>query len=150
MRARLQALPTIEARADYLCNANEGRPLLEAFSKIIGNTRAINSAALLHADQRNTGIQTLLRDPKGLQRENARTQAALHGTTQPTSAIGQLRTRLQPAKASVRQANLEQLQQLGNPNLAGLPIGKEAQSELERRKALLGNAFPANGDHSEA
>lgn len=150
MRARLQALPTIEARADYLCNANAGRPLLEAFSKIIGNTRAINSAALLHADQRNTGIQTLLRDPKGLQRENARTQAALHGTTQPTSTIGQLRTRLQPAKASVKQANLEQLQQLGNPNLAGLPIGKEAQSELERRKALLGNAFPANGGHSEA
>ena len=150
MRAHLQSLPTIEARADYLCNSNEGRPLLDAFSKIIGNTRAINSAALLHADQRNTGIQTLLRDPKGLQRENTRTQTALHGAPQPTGTAGQLRTRLQPAKASVKQASLDQLQQLGSPNLAGLPIGKEAQSELERRKALLGNAFPAEngGAHS--
>ncbi|CAJ0801828.1 hypothetical protein LMG19083_03640 [Ralstonia psammae] len=148
MRARLQAMATIEERADYLCNSNEGRPLLEAFSKIIGNTRAINSAALFHTDERNTGIQTLLRDPKGLQRENNRTQAALHGKPQPTSTVGQLRARMQPTKTSIKQANLTELQQLGNLN--NLPIGQKAQREIERRKALLGDAFPADNGHAES
>lgn len=146
MRAHLQALPTIEARADYLCNANEGRPLLEAFSKIIGNTRAINSAVLFHTDERKAGIQTLVRDPKGLQRENDRTQAALHGKPQPTGPMGQLRAHLQPAKTSIKQANLTDLQQLAGMNL---PIGQQAQQELQRRKERLGGAFPAEEGHAQ-
>ncbi|MFS2103334.1 type III effector protein [Ralstonia sp. Ralssp135] len=145
MRARLQAMTTIEDRADYLCDSSQGRPLLDAFSKIIGNTRAINSAALFHTEERNTGIQSLVRNPKALQRENDRTQAALHGKPQPTGTVGQLRTRLEPAKASVKQANLADLQQLAAMNL---PISQQAQQELQRRKALLGNAFPTDEGQS--
>lgn len=146
MRARLQAMTTIEERADYLCDSNQGRPLLDAFSKIIGNTRAINSAALFHTEERNTGIQSLVRNPKALQRENNRTQAALHGKPQPTGTIGQLRTRLEPTRASVKQANLADLQRLAAMNL---PISQQAQQELQRRKAVLGNAFPTNEGESQ-
>jgi hypothetical protein len=145
MRARLQAMTTIEERADYLCDSNQGRPLLDAFSKIIGNTRAINSAALFHTEERNIGIQSLVRNPKALQRENDQTQAALHGKPQPSGTIGQLRTRLEPTKASIKQANLANLQQLAAMNL---PISQQAQQEIQRRKALLGNAFPADEGQS--
>ncbi|WP_157003221.1 hypothetical protein [Ralstonia sp. A12] len=129
-------------------NSSEGRPLLDTCSKIISNTHAINSAALFHTDELNTGIQTLLRAPKGLQRENTRTKAALRNKPQPTDAVGQLRARLQPAKTSIKQANLTELQQLGNLN--NPPIGQKAQRKIERHKALLGDAFPVDDGHAQS
>ncbi|TKC91493.1 type III effector protein [Trinickia terrae] len=63
-RRRLQATQTIGERAAYFCG--EGRSLLDAFAKIVGNTRAVNSAAMFHVGERSTGIETKLRDATAL------------------------------------------------------------------------------------
>ncbi len=139
MRGHLQSLKTIEERTDYLCG-EQGRPLLEAFSKIVGNMRAINSATFFHSDQRNIGFQSMLRDPRALARENKQIDAALNGKPEPTSKFGRLRARMQPTKATIKQATPAQLQTLAG---MALPIRQEAERELARRKERLGDAFPA-------
>ncbi|MEK6345827.1 MAG: hypothetical protein V4764_00005 [Burkholderia sp.] len=51
-------------RTAYLCG--EGRPLLDAFAAIVGRTREINASAMFHAESRDIGFQTVLRDaPRG-------------------------------------------------------------------------------------
>ncbi|KHK49830.1 hypothetical protein PI87_24030 [Ralstonia sp. A12] len=59
-----------------------------------------------------------------------------------------MRARLQPAKTSIKQANLTELQQLGNLN--NPPIGQKAQRKIERHKALLGDAFPVDDGHAQS
>jgi len=68
-RRHVQTLATIDQRVDYFCG--EGRELLDAFAAIVGNARAINSAALFHVDSRDSGIQTSVRDEARLRRHQA-------------------------------------------------------------------------------
>ncbi len=156
MRAQLQSLKTIEDRANYLCS-KEGRPLLEAFSKVIGNMRAINSAAFFHSEKSSIGFRSMLRDPGALAREKKQIDAALHGKPAPTGPFGRLRASMQPSNTlDVKRLNLAQLQQLANPGRPqtgqaaaseGAPRNQRViERELARRRERLGNAFSAGND----
>lgn len=156
MRAQLQALKTIEDRADYLCGA-QGRPLLAAFSKVIGNMRAINSAAFFHSDKSTFGFRSMLRDPGALAREKKQIDAALHGKPAPTSPLGRLRASMQPANTlDAKRLSLAQLQHLANQGRPqtgqaaaseGAPRNQRViERELARRKERLGDAFPAGNE----
>lgn len=132
-RARLEAAGSIEARTAYLCG--EGRPLLDAFAAIVSKTREINAGAMFHAESRNIGFQTVLRDPDALRRENAETQAALHGKT-PSGIRGQLRSVLRPVGSAVDALPLEQVEQLANASTDS-PLRSAARAALERRRTKL-------------
>ncbi|WP_247537927.1 type III effector protein [Ralstonia pseudosolanacearum] len=152
-RAHLQGLQTIEARADYLCGA-EGRPLLEAFTKIVGNMRAINSAAFFHSNQQNIGFRSMLRDPRALARENKRIDAALNGKPESTGVLNRVRARLQPDRINLKEASVTELRALAEPNpqpgqatggRQNRPIAEAAKRELARRVQRLGHALPPSG-----
>ncbi|MGA3981988.1 type III effector protein [Ralstonia nicotianae] len=152
-REHLQGLKTIEARADYLCGA-EGRPLLEAFTKIVGNMRAINSAAFFHSNPQNIGFRSMLRDPRALARENKRIDAALNGKPESTGVLDRVRARLQPDRINLKEASVTELRALAEPNpqpgqatgrRQNRQIAEAAQRELARREQRLGAALPPSG-----
>ncbi len=135
---------TIEARADYLCRPDQGLPLLKAFTRIMSNMRAINSGAFFHSDNLNIGFRSVLRDPRALTRENKRIDADLNGKPEPTGPLGRLRARALPARAVIKQANLEDLQVMTALH-KNSPLKQQATQELEQRKARLGDTFRSGG-----
>ncbi|UTV59787.1 hypothetical protein [Burkholderia arboris] len=79
-RARLAAAGSIDERTTYLCG--EGRPLLDAYAKIVGNMREINAGTLFHAEPRPHGFRTVLRDTIKPLRESAAIRTAPRRDTQ--------------------------------------------------------------------
>ena len=137
-RERLQTLGTLDQRVDYFCG--EGRALLDAFAAIVGNTRAVNSAAIFHVDPRNTGIQTALRDEATLRRHNARVTAARNGKA--VTGIGErIGTILRPSRAALKALPLELVAQLAESQS---PLQAAARDELRKRDKLLNGGTRAD------
>ncbi|HEV3423860.1 MAG TPA: type III effector protein [Paraburkholderia sp.] len=131
-RRHLQTLDTVDQRADYFCG--EGRPLLDAFAAIVGNTRAINSAALFHVEPRNTGIQTALRDEAALHRHNDRIAAARDGRRAAGGLGERVKTALRPYEALVKALPLDEVVRLA---AVPSPTQAAAKNELRKRDKLL-------------
>jgi hypothetical protein len=88
-RARLAAARSIDERTTYLCG--EGRPLLDAYAKIVSNMSEINAGALFHAEPRAHGFRTVLRDSIKPPRESVAIRTAprrgtQHDVTEPPPA----------------------------------------------------------------
>ncbi|TKC88400.1 type III effector protein [Trinickia terrae] len=85
-RDHLQTLKTVDERAEWFCG--EGRPLLDAFAAIIGNTRQINAAALAHTEKRPAGLRTQLRDDGKWREHNEKKQAEARAASTGTQRSG--------------------------------------------------------------
>ncbi|WP_176042072.1 hypothetical protein [Burkholderia stabilis] len=92
-RESLAAAGSIDERTSYFCG--EGRLLLRAYAKIVGNMCEINAGTVFHAEPRPHGFRTVLRDPARLRGENTAIQPAHRDGTQ-TDVSDRPRPPLQP------------------------------------------------------
>lgn len=126
----LGKLKTVRERVDYF--ANEGRPLLDAFVAIVSNTRAINSAAMFHTENRNIGITTGLRDEKKLRAQAGDTRVPSGGP------VPNVRSETPAAPPPPPLPSVEAV-----PTLSDSELGRLASALVSAEPSALGDAVTA-------
>lgn len=126
-RRDIAALKTVDDRVRYY--STEGRPVLDAFSRIVQTAREIDTAAIFHVPLKGYGFDVHLKDSK-LKHDAQRVLDAAAGRTARPSLWRRAGSAFNHQAAAARRLTDRELRLLaGNPNAS-----PEVAKEIRRRE----------------